>query len=699
MAVHPYTRLFPRTTAPTVDDDESLGFEVGDVWIDQTGNAVYHAVDVTDGAAVWSSGGTLDINALPEKTTIADDDVFVQGDSEDSFNLKKNKWTAISARMISDAIQEIAILQEQFDDDADGWTLGTGWSWNAGGWIEHDGSGALEDPATYPLLPGMVQAAFYVIAAGIGGTTGQVNLGLDTNFQYFNAGDGDVEFLVAHSGNPFTAHITPSADFDGTIEYFEVYRVKLIQEAPAGIGAPVYARQNESWVPLGTAAVADLGTGSGEVAEGDHTHPGGSAHTIQEEGTPLTARSNLNFVGGGVTATDDAGNDATVVTIPPNLTTEEVEDIVGAMVSGNTETGIAVTYDDSGAKLNFDAQTAGDARYAPIANGVTNGDSHDHAGGDGNQIDHGGLAGLGDDDHTQYQLKSLLTTLGDIIYASASAVWDRLAGNTTTTRKFLRQTGNGSVSAAPAWDTLVAGDIPDISATYAIAAKGVTNGDSHDHAGGDGSQIDHGGLAGLSDDDHTQYVRHNLSTASNDFLVGSGSNTWIKKTLAETITILRTSLDSIFALAANGVTNGDSHNHVGGDGAALTYAEMFHAHGLQQTIAASTTNWTCPGVSGVLAAENAMVIPKGGTLRNLTIRMGGTQPASGSLVCTLRVNGADTALVVTIAAGSGAGNYQDTTHTVALSDLDRIGFKIVNNATGTSGTIAATVVQLDRSTT
>jgi hypothetical protein len=40
--------------------------------------------------------------------------------------------------------------------------------------------------------------------------------------------------------------------------------------------------------------------------------------------------------------------------------------------------------------------------YAPIANGVTGGDMHDHSGGDGAQIDHGGLGGLADDDHTQY---------------------------------------------------------------------------------------------------------------------------------------------------------------------------------------------------------------------------------------------------------------------------------------------------------
>lgn len=41
---------------------------------------------------------------------------------------------------------------------------------------------------------------------------------------------------------------------------------------------------------------------------------GGSAHVIENEGTPLAARSNLNFVGAGVDATDAGGK--TVVTIP-----------------------------------------------------------------------------------------------------------------------------------------------------------------------------------------------------------------------------------------------------------------------------------------------------------------------------------------------------------------------------------------------
>jgi hypothetical protein len=50
--------------------------------------------------------------------------------------------------------------------------------------------------------------------------------------------------------------------------------------------------------------------------------------------------------------------------------------------------------------------------------------------------------------------------VGDTLYASATNTMARLAGNATTTRKFLQQTGTGSASAAPTWDTLVDADIP-----------------------------------------------------------------------------------------------------------------------------------------------------------------------------------------------------------------------------------------------
>lgn len=46
---------------------------------------------------------------------------------------------------------------------------------------------------------------------------------------------------------------------------------------------------------------------------------------------------------------------------------------------------------------------------------------------------------------------SPMTTLGDTIYGGASGAGTRLAGNTTTTKKFLQQVGDGANSAAPTW--------------------------------------------------------------------------------------------------------------------------------------------------------------------------------------------------------------------------------------------------------
>lgn len=79
-------------------------------------------------------------------------------------------------------------------------------------------------------------------------------------------------------------------------------------------------------------------------------------------------------------------------------------------------------------------------------------------------------------------------TLGDTLYASGSNTLAKLAGNITTTKKFLRQTGTGSVSAAPAWDTLVSGDIPNLGANP-TASAGLTavNGSATTYMRSDGA--------------------------------------------------------------------------------------------------------------------------------------------------------------------------------------------------------------------
>jgi hypothetical protein len=75
-------------------------------------------------------------------------------------------------------------------------------------------------------------------------------------------------------------------------------------------------------------------------------------------------------------------------------------------------------------------------------------------------------------------------TTGDTLYASASNTLAKLSGNTTTTKKYLSQTGDGANSAAPAWDEINLGTdtAGDYIATGAVSGVGLSG-----SASGEGS--------------------------------------------------------------------------------------------------------------------------------------------------------------------------------------------------------------------
>lgn len=56
------TNNYTAVVAPTANDDTSLGYQVGSVWVDTATNTAYTCVDATDGAAIWevSTSGTAE---------------------------------------------------------------------------------------------------------------------------------------------------------------------------------------------------------------------------------------------------------------------------------------------------------------------------------------------------------------------------------------------------------------------------------------------------------------------------------------------------------------------------------------------------------------------------------------------------------------------------------------------------------------
>ena len=91
-------------------------------------------------------------------------------------------------------------------------------------------------------------------------------------------------------------------------------------------------------------------------------------------------------------------------------------------------------------------------------------------------------------------------------------------------------------------------------------------------------------------------------------------------------------------------------------------------HSVAGTIGTGTTTFQVP-------------VPTACNFSNFYFRISSAQPATGTLVLTLQKNGVDTALTITIAAGSAAGNYTDNTNTVTFAAGDTWQLKIVNNAT------------------
>jgi hypothetical protein len=83
------------------------------------------------------------------------------------------------------------------------------------------------------------------------------------------------------------------------------------------------------------------------------------------------------------------------------------------------------------------------------------------------------------------------------------------------------------------------------------------------------------------------------------------------------------------------------------------------------------------------AGGNWSPIPVDGTLANFRLTTCSDQDIDGDFTATIMINGVDTAIVITIPAGSPAGSFSNTVDTLAVSGGDRISLHVLN-ASGTA---------------
>ena len=107
------------------------------------------------------------------------------------------------------------------------------------------------------------------------------------------------------------------------------------------------------------------------------------------------------------------------------------------------------------------------------------------------------------------------------------------------------------------------------------------------------------------------------------------------------------------------------------------------------SVPASTTNYFCTGQSSTNGVEGnrSWVNPAPGVIRSFYLVTTGAQPSSGTMVCTVRINGADSTVSIVVPASQTPAKLSDTTHTAATSAGDVLSIGCTNNASIASATI------------
>ena len=336
--------------------------------------------------------------------------------------------------------------------------------------------------------------------------------------------------------------------------------------------------------------------------------------TITAGGNTLANGETLAFTAGSNITITESGGAVTIAATDTNtqLTTEQVEDIVGAMVSGNTETNITVTYDDTNGKLDFSAS----------------GTSYSAASGGGLSLS--GTAFSIDDPINLSQLTESTDATDDkiLLWDESASSWkymtlDDLQDSIDTTAtggageafKTISVSGQSDVVADLAADTLTLAEGSNVtittnasSDTITIAATDTNTQLSQeqveDYVNGlivAGSNITKtyddaaGTLTIAATDTNTQLTQEQVEDYVNGVIVAGSNITKTYDDAAGTLTLAATDTNTFRTVTAGGNTLGGSETLAFTAGSNVTITESAGA----VTIASTDTNTTYSAGSGL----------------------------------------------------------------------------------------------------
>jgi hypothetical protein len=190
-----------------------------------------------------------------------------------------------------------------------------------------------------------------------------------------------------------------------------------------------------------------------------------------------------------------------------------------------------------------------------------------------------------------------------------------------------------------------------------------------------------------------------LNTALKDTHVGNTS-TVSGTTVQDALTNLNSGKQATLVSGTNIKTI--NSNSILGSGNITTAAQdsISLINNVAVTLGTSTTSFVsfCAFTTNSVEASRQVIIPVAGTIKNLYVLTATTQSANNSQVCTVRKNGASTAITTTIPASAAAGTFSDTTNSVSVAAGDRLSLQVQNNAaSGTAAQIVSVAIIIERS--